>query len=169
MYVCITNGSCPPFRSQSGAKPKASEVGFFKTQHMGTAAENRSKVLLTRLKPGEFEDLEKRFKKTRFRKLSEYARSILLEQPVTVNYRDKAMDDVLEELILLRQELNAIGNNLNQAVRNINAAHGNADTRLWANLLSVVNSKLEPAINQIKERMNQYSEIWSRKLKVEKA
>ena len=136
---------------------------------MGTTEENRSKILLTRLKPREYELLEKRFKKTRFRKLSEYARSILLEKPVTVTYRDKAMDDVLEELVLLRRELNAIGNNLNQAVHNINSTHGNADTRLWMNLLSVVNTKLEPSILQIKERMNQYAEIWSQKLRAVKA
>lgn len=136
---------------------------------MGTPEENRSKIWPIRLKPGEYEQLEKRFKKTRLRSLSEYARNVLLEKPVTVNYRDKAMDDVLEELILLRQELNAIGNNLNQAVRHINSAHGNADSRLWMNLLGVINSKLEPSINQIKERMNQYAELWSQKSRAAKA
>jgi hypothetical protein len=122
-----------------------------------------------RFKPEEFQLLEKRFKKTSFRKLSEYMRSVLLEKPVTVNYRDKAMDDVLEEMILLRRELNAIGNNLNQAVYQINAAHGNADARLWSNLLSIINSRVEPSINQIKERMNQYADLWSQKLRAVKA
>jgi len=122
-----------------------------------------------RFKPEEYQLLEKRFKKTGFRKLSEYMRSVLLDKPVTVNYTDKAMDDVLEEMILLRQELNAIGNNLNQAMRCINSAHGNADTRLWMNLMSVINSKLEPSINQIKERMNQYADIWLQKLRAVKA
>ena len=122
-----------------------------------------------RFKPDEYELLEGRFKKTRFRKLSEYMRSVLLEKPITVNYRDKAMDEVLEELVLLRKELNAIGNNLNQAVYQINAAHGHADASLWANLLGVVNGKVEPAIVQIKERMNQYADLWSQKLKAVKA
>ncbi|MDB5004451.1 MAG: hypothetical protein JWQ34_2676 [Mucilaginibacter sp.] len=131
--------------------------------------ENRSRRLIVRFKPAEFQLIEKRFKKTLFRKLSEYSRKVLLEKSITVSYRDKAMDDVLEELILLRRELNAIGNNLNQAVYQINAAHGNADGRLWANLLSVVTSKVEPSINHIKERMNQYAEIWSQKLRAAKA
>jgi hypothetical protein len=136
---------------------------------MSAPEENRSKVLLTRLKPGEYEQLEKRFKKTRFRKLSEYARSILLEKPVTIVYRDKSMDEVLEEMVLLRRELSAIGSNLNQAMRNINSAHGSADTRLWMNLMSVINSKLEPSIEQIKTRMNEYADIWSQKLRAAKA
>lgn len=79
------------------------------------------------------------------------------------------MDDVMEELVLLRRELNAIGSNLNEAVRNINAAHGHEDSRLWANLLGVVNSKREPLIAQIKERMNHDVNIWSQKLKAGKA
>jgi hypothetical protein len=131
--------------------------------------ENRSRRLIVRFKPAEFELIEKRFKKTLFRKLSEYSRNVLLEKSITVSYRDKAMDDVLEELILLRRELNAIGNNLNQAVYQINAAHGNADGRLWASLLATITGKVEPAINQIKERMNQYAELWSQKLRAAKA
>jgi hypothetical protein len=129
---------------------------------------NRLKRVTTRFKEDEFKLIDNRFKKTRFRKLSEYIRSVLLEKSVTVMYRDKSMDEVLEELILLRKELNAIGNNLNQTVRNINSAHGGADTRLWINLLGVINSKLEPSINQIKDRMNNYAELWSQKLSREK-
>lgn len=131
--------------------------------------DKRTRWYNIRLKPDEYLLLEGRFKKTPFRKLSEYMRNVLLEKPVTVFYRDQAMDDVLEELIVLRRELNAIGNNLNQAMRNINSAHGHADTRLWMNLLSVINSKLEPSIVLIKERMNQYADIWSQKLKAAKA
>ena len=136
---------------------------------MGNYNENRSKILLTRLKPAEYVLLEKRFKKTRFRKLSEYIRAALLEQTITVNYRDQSMDDMLEEMILLRKELNAIGNNLNQAVRNINSMHGHADTRLWISLLGVINGKLEPSIGQIKARMTNYADVWSQKLRAGKA
>lgn len=131
--------------------------------------DKRTKWVNIRLKPVEFKVINTRFKKTVYRKMSEYARYVLLEKDVTVIYRDKSMDEVLEELILLRRELNAIGNNLNQAVRNINSAHGNADTRLWMNLLSIINSKLEPSIIQIKERINKYAEIWSQKLSKEEA
>jgi hypothetical protein len=131
--------------------------------------ENRSHRLIVRFKPTEFELIEKRFKKTTFRKLSEYTRNVLLEKTITVTYRDKAMDDILEELILLRRELNAVGNNLNQAMRTINAAHGNADAKLWLNLLKTISGRVEPAINQIKEQMNQYADLWSQKSKAAKA
>ncbi len=136
---------------------------------METENENRSKWIKVRLKPSEEESLNKVFKKTTFQNLSEFGRAMMLGKPVTVIHRDKSMDDVLEELVLLRRELNFIGNNLNQAVKNINSAHGFPDTRLWLNLLSVINGRLEPSINEIKDRMNKYSDLWSQKLKVEKA
>lgn len=135
---------------------------------MNTNAVNRSKILLTRLQPEEFSTLECRFKKTRFQTMSEYVRALLFDKPITVIYRDQAMDDILEELILLRRELNAIGNNLNQAMHQINSAHGSADSRLWSGLLQVLQSKLVPSTEEIKARINQYAEIWSQKSKPEK-
>ena len=131
--------------------------------------ENRSKWIKVRLKPSEEETINNRFKKSTFQNLSEYGRALILGKPVTVIHRDKSMDEVLEELALLRRELNSIGNNLNQAVKNINSAHGFPDTRLWMNLLTVINGKLEPSISEIKERMNKYADLWSQKLKAEKA
>jgi hypothetical protein len=136
---------------------------------MENEEENRSRRIIVRLKPTEFKVVDARFKKTMFRKFSEYTRSVLLEKSITVTYRDRSMDEVLEELILLRKELNAIGNNLNQVVRNINSSEGNADSRLWLTLLGLINGKLEPGIGQIKDRMNNYAELWSQKLRAERA
>jgi hypothetical protein len=131
--------------------------------------ENRNRWLNIRLKPDEYKGLENRFNKTSFQTMSEYHRSLLLGEPVTILHRDKSMDEVLEELVLLRRELNFVGNNLNQAVKNINSTHGFPDTRLWMNLLNVINEKLEPSIKEIKERMNKYADLWSQKLKAGKA
>ncbi|WPU94830.1 hypothetical protein SNE25_04750 [Mucilaginibacter sabulilitoris] len=130
--------------------------------------ENRSKWIKVRLKPSEEEAFSKDFKKSTFQNLSEYGRAMILGKPVTIVYRDKSMDEVLEELIQLRRELNFIGNNLNQAVKNINSAHGHPDTRLWMNLLTVINGKLEPSITEIKEHISRYSDLWSQKLKAGK-
>jgi len=136
---------------------------------MSEKEENRTCWVNIRLKPNEFQLINQRFTKTVFRKMSEYARHVLLEKKVTVVYRDKSMDEILEELILLRRELNAVGNNLNQAVKNINSAHGFPDTRLWMTLLTLINGKLEPSINTIKDRMNKYWDLWSQKSKAERA
>lgn len=136
---------------------------------METTPDNKVRWLNIRLKTEEHEAIRNRSKQTTCRNMSEFARQLLLGKAVTVLHRDRSMDEVLEELILLRKELNAIGNNLNQAVKSIHSTHGNADTRLWTGLFSIINSKLEPAIQHIKDRMNQYAELWSQKSKAGKA
>ncbi len=135
---------------------------------MAQKEENRSQWLKVRLTPNERALLDQRFRASAFSNLSEYGRALILGSPVTVIHRDKAMDEILEELAGLRKELNAVGNNLNQAVRSINISHGNADNRLWAALLSVITGKIDPVVQQIFERIKTYGVLWSQKLKAER-
>lgn len=130
--------------------------------------EKRSRIFLLRLRPKEFETVNSDFKRTRFRSLSEYTRSMLLEKSITVLHRDAAMDEILEELILLRKEINFIGNNFNQAVRKLNSVSGMPEAKIWQSMLEVLRDQLEPSIRQIKDRINNYSDIWSQKLSAEK-
>lgn len=124
--------------------------------------ENRIRRLIFRLKPDEYEKIEKRRQKSMCRSMSEYSRSVLLKKPVTFAYRNRSMDDVLEELIQIRNELNHIGINFNQAVHKLNNVMGMPNAELWQAALIVLRDQLEPSIREIKEKMDNYSEIWSR-------
>ena len=53
------------------------------------------------------------------RKLSDYARKILLGKPIVATYRNQSLDDFMTEMFVLRNELNAIGNNFNQVVKRL--------------------------------------------------
>ena len=130
--------------------------------------ENRIRRITLRFKPIEYKLVEGRFKKTVFLTMSEYSRSVLLGKNITVIHRDKSMDDVLEELILLRKEINSIGNNFNQAVKKLNSVSGMPEAHIWQSVLTVLRDQLEPSIREIKERMNSYSDIWSQRLSAEK-
>lgn len=159
-------GSRPTLQNRSRGRVTILQSRIIKTSKvMENQEENRERKITTRFKSGEFLLLDRRFKKTRYRKLSEYIRAVLLEKPIIVYHRDQSMDEMLEELALLRRELNAIGHNLNQAVRQINVAPDKADSRLWLSLMSVIGSKIDPAIAGIKDRMQIFSEVWSQKLK----
>ena len=129
---------------------------------------NRSRWLNIRLKPEEYTVINNRFKKTMCRKMSEYCRSVLLEKTVKVVYRNKGMDDILEELILLRKELHFIGHNFNQVVHKLNSVSGMPEAPSWQLALEVLRDQLEPTIRQIKDRINNYSDLWSQKLSAEK-
>lgn len=129
---------------------------------------NRTIWFTIRLKPDEYSHLKQSCKKTMFRNLSDYSRNVLLEKTITVLHRDQAIDDTLEELILLRKELNFLGNNFNQTVRKLNSVNGMPEAKHWQSMLEVLRDQLEPSIRQIKDRINNYSDLWSQKLLAEK-
>src|SRR5690606_38851162 len=129
---------------------------------MSKIIENRTKWMNTRFTPKEYKVIHSRFEKSMFRSMSEYSRSVLLKKPVTFIYRNRSMDDVLEELIQIRNELNHIGINFNQAVHKLNSVMGMPDSELWQAALIVLRDQLEPSIREIKEKMDDYLEIWSR-------
>lgn len=101
--------------------------------------------------------------------MSEYTRDILLKKQITFIYRNKSMDDVLEELILIRKELNLVGNNFNQVVRKLNSVSDPSDAKPWEATLTVLRDELQPAIIHIKDRMNDFSDIWSQGLSNKKS
>jgi hypothetical protein len=136
---------------------------------MSKEDENRILWLTIRMKPDEYKFLNKRLASTTCTSLSEYSRKVLLEKSITVTSRDKSMDDVLEELILLRKELNFFGNNFNQVVRKLNSVAGTPDAAIWQSMLEVLRDQIEPSMTLIKERISNYSDLWSQKLSAEKA
>lgn len=101
---------------------------------MSNTNNNKTKWLHLRLSPKEHEQLLAAFDKTTTRKLSDYARKILLGKPVIASYRNRSMDDFMTELVRLRMELNSIGNNFNQLVKKLHTAQ---QTEVIAALLKV--------------------------------
>ena len=80
---------------------------------------NKTRLVGFRLQPDENEKIAKAFRATTCRKLSDYIRKIIFEKPVVTNYRNRSMDDFIEEMICLRTELNRLGNNFNQVVKRL--------------------------------------------------
>lgn len=92
---------------------------------------NRTRLVTLRLTKEEYGQLERKFKATTCRKMSDYLRSVLLKGKVTVLTRNASLDDFMTELILLRNELNAIGNNYNQAVHKLHTLDKIPEFRTW--------------------------------------
>jgi hypothetical protein len=86
---------------------------------MGNQKSNKTRIVALRLSTQEFKLVERKFQGSTCRKLSEYIRKVILEKPVVVYYRNGSLDDSVKELIRIRNELNNIGNNFNQAVKKL--------------------------------------------------
>lgn len=108
----------------------------------------------------EYESLTKKFQKTISNQLSHYVRNVLLERPIIIKYRNESMDTVMEELILLREELNAIGNNFNQAVKKLHALKQIPEFRQWIATSEGIYDLLNSRTNHIQQRISQMSDKW---------
>lgn len=123
----------------------------------------RERWLNTRLSEDEYQTVKTRFQISTFLKMSEYNRSLLLGKPVKINHRNQSMDELMEELILLIQELNYVGHNCNQAVKKINSFVEMPNAHYWKNTIDISRDQLEPCIKKIKDRINAYADLWSKK------
>ena len=124
----------------------------------------RSYWLHLRLKAEEHKVLNDAFDKTTFRKVSEYARSVLFNKKITVYERSKSLDEFIGELVMLRTELNHIGNNFNQVARRINGAKEFGELRAMAVVSSTMQQKLLEKVDEIKERINEFADVWLQRL-----
>ena len=122
---------------------------------------NRTRVVTLRLTTIEYETIRANFKTTTCRKLSDYMRYVLLEKKLTVFSRSKSMDDFMTELILLRNELNAIGNNYNQVVKKLHLLQTIPEFKTWLFINEAAKEGLVKKVDEIKLRINQFSDKWS--------
>ena len=123
----------------------------------------RTGWLTVRLNEDEEKKLNKFYSRTTSNSLSEYARDVLLKEPVNVIYRNQSADEFLAEMILLKKELNAIGNNFNQSVHKLHTLDHDPQIKAWAILNEASKKLFMKKVNEILERMNQIYEQWSQK------
>lgn len=113
-----------------------------------------------RVKPQEYEQINQNFSSTTCRKLSEYARKVLLNKPVVVKYRNQSADEFLSAMIPLKNELNAIGNNFNQAVKKLHTLNQISEFKMWLITYEEDRQKLLLKVDEIKTKINQIFERW---------
>ncbi|TDW52094.1 hypothetical protein EV144_101774 [Flavobacterium sp. 270] len=120
---------------------------------------NRTRIVGLRFTPAEYARIERKWKATTCRKLSEYIRKYLFNKPITTNYRNQSLDEFMFEIIRLRTELKALGNNFNQAVKKLHTLQQIPEFKTW-----IINHELERSIllNKVEE-INKYIEKISRK------
>lgn len=121
---------------------------------------NRTRWLHLRLTVDEYGLIQKRYRKSTCPKLSDYARKNLLQKPIVMKYRNGSLDELMPELILLRKDLNAIGNNFNQAVKKLHTLVQIAEFKHWITVYELEKKVLFNYIDQIKKHIENLSEKW---------
>jgi hypothetical protein len=119
--------------------------------------------LTIRLNDDEQKRLNSLYKVTTCKALSEYARDILLQQPVVINYRNQSADETLSELSQLVTELNSIGRNFNQAIKKLHTLDHLPELQTWILLNESSKQLLFKKIDEIKNYILQMHEQWLQK------
>jgi predicted DNA-binding protein len=119
--------------------------------------------LTIRLNDEEQKRLNALYKVTTCKALSEYARDIVLQQPVVINYRNQSADEFLAEMAQLITELNAIGKNFNQAVKRLHTLDHLSDFKTWILLNESSKQLLFKKVDEIQTHIQQMHEQWLQK------
>ena len=120
----------------------------------------RSLWIHLRISPDEMKILNQGFEKSLCRKRSDYARRILLGKPVVLKYRNVSVDEFILEIARLRADLNAAGNNYNQAVKKLHSLGENSEFQQWISSSETQRKMLFDSIEKIKEAMIKTAEKW---------
>lgn len=121
---------------------------------------NKSRIIGLRLTSTEYEQVQKKCQKSTPYKLSEYVRRQLFGKPVTVYHRNRSLDDFMAELMTLRQELNRLGNNFNQAVKKLHSLSQIPEFRSWLVTWERDKTILLDKVEEINKRIDKIADVW---------
>ena len=116
-----------------------------------------------RMNHAELKQLKNLTKKSTERSISNYVRKVALQKPVIVKYRNQTADEFLKEMIQLKKELNAIGNNFNQAVHKLHLLDKIPEFRNWIKYYQDLHRSVVNKMEEINVKVNQLYEQWLQK------
>lgn len=123
-------------------------------------SDKRTRWLHIRLTEREQQKIRDKHKQSTSRKLSDYARKVLLDKVIKVKQRNQSLDDFMAEMIQLRNELNAIGNNYNQVVKKLHLLKDISDIKNWLLMHESAHRMLQEKVAEIKTKISQIDDQW---------
>lgn len=125
--------------------------------------EVRKLFLKIRMNNAELDQLNNLRKQSTERSTSNYVRKVVLKKPVIIKYRNQTADEFLKEMIHLKNELNAIGNNFNQTVHKLHILDKIPEFRNWIKFYQGLHKSVVNKVEEINLKVNQLYEQWSQK------
>jgi hypothetical protein len=123
---------------------------------------NRTRIVGLRFTPKEYAKIEKKWKASTCRKLSDYIRRHLFNKSINTTYRNQSLDDMIHEMTQLFRQLNGIGNNFNQAVKKLHTLNQIPEFKVWIISAELDKKILFDKMDEIKNYIQKISEKWLR-------
>lgn len=123
---------------------------------------NKTEWLNIRLSKTDYDQIHRYFSQSSFAAISTYARDILLKKPLVTTVRNQSEDDMMAEVIQLKNELKAIGKNFNQAVKKLNTLKQIKEMEHWLIVFEMDKRSLEKHYAAIDANIKKMTEKWLR-------
>lgn len=120
----------------------------------------RSRIVGVRFTNEEFQKLQEKSRHSTTPQLSEFIRRCVFDKPIVIKHRNQSLDEFMAMLMELRKELNAIGNNFNQSVRQINTFKDVQAVQHFAQSYATDRDELFNRVDRIEERIHQIADLW---------
>ena len=129
--------------------------------------DKKSIGIWSQLNAKEYEIWQQLYRQSTCRNPSEYIRTVVLQKPVHIRYRNESLDEILEELADLRMNLKTVLQHIEERREELSLN----ETPAWNSSAMdfILEQELRPLIKQIFERISNFSDIWSRYSRVVKA
>ncbi|WP_439879737.1 plasmid mobilization relaxosome protein MobC [Pontibacter sp. MBLB2868] len=119
-----------------------------------------SRSIAIRVTQREYHRLEGMRQKSDCHSIGELIRRILSGKPITLFHQDTSLDQPMEELARIRQELRAIGVNINQITRHFHASPRESKRLLLAQQALEQFAKVEAKVNLLLSLISQLAKKW---------
>ncbi|MET4545666.1 hypothetical protein ABIE26_002984 [Pedobacter africanus] len=122
--------------------------------------ENKNKWVHVRLSEAERRQLQENFSRTTERKISTYARNILLGKPMIKGVRNLTGEAYFRSFSQLLKDLNGAANNFNQAVHKLHTLRQLDQYKPWLVAYEADKRKLMKDIEELKDFINKTAAQW---------
>lgn len=122
---------------------------------------NRNRWLHLRLTESEYQQLQSEYSKASDSKVSDFARQKLFGKPITIVYRNRSFDDILEALAQVKRDLSAAGNNFNQVTKKLHTTDGADQVRHWLVTYELEKRQLLKEVEKAGAYIKKIAERWS--------
>lgn len=109
----------------------------------------------------EYVEIEKKYKKSTCRSLSEYIRNIIIHNPITIRYRDQSLEDLIEEIVLLNDHMKQVKETGYQVLKKMQSDQEISQCKLVLTEFQDTIVHLNKRIEEIKLQIEKIVERWS--------
>ena len=125
--------------------------------------ERLAKIFSVRVSERFYNRLEEIRKNSNCQYIGEVARRILYREEIIWYHKDASMDSTVVELALIRKELNAVGNNINQITRHFHSADTANQKMLQALKIVEEYKKVAHKLDRVMDVTSEIAKKWLQK------